>query len=266
MNMHRSSNAESLSEIQHTFTDHIRDPGGMPAPGDLPDERMNIYRMGIYLNFERMISNFFPVLKKLYSEERWEWLVKQYLKVHRAQIPPLLPMLGKEFLLYLEYEHDLKNEPGFILELAHYEWIGFSLSIDSREIELAGIDREGSLLDGVPAFSPLALPLSYRYPVHRLSPGYTPELPPEKPTYLIVYRNLDYRVGYLELNPVSARLVEKIRENTDRSARELLEEIAVELHNADSDVVITGGIEILDQLYNRNILLGTCKSSLRTRS
>ena len=120
----------------------------------------------------------------------------------------------------------------------------------------SGIDPEGDLLAGVPVLSPLAWPLAYRFPVQRISPNDKPHQAPEEPTYLVVYRDRRDEVGFIELNPVAARLLERIAEERDKSGRELLDDIAKELQHRNPEAVIDGGLEIMAQLRAKDVLLG----------
>ena len=78
-----------------------------------------------------------------------------------------------------------------MLELAHYEWVELALSIDEREPDPASVDPRGDLLDGRPEISPLVWSVQYRFPVHRISPENQPSEPPQSPTHLVIYRNLE---------------------------------------------------------------------------
>ncbi|MBT7951312.1 MAG: DUF2063 domain-containing protein, partial [Gammaproteobacteria bacterium] len=145
----------------------------------------------------------------------------------------------------------------FTKELAHYEWLELAISIDTRDIDMQGIDAEGDLLEGVPVLSPLAWPFAYQYPVHKISPDYLPEEPPEQPSYLIVYRDRNDDVGFQELNPVSARLIEYLQSDKTSSGLLMLEEIAKEIQHPNPQTVIDGGLDILQTMRDKDILLGT---------
>ena len=257
MNLSQHNKHKSLADVQNVFTRHIRDPEFQPAPGDIEDRRMEIYRSSIFLNIERMASNFFPVLKRILPDDHWHAMIREYFKHHRSHVPPYLPRIGHEFLQYLENERVLDSDPPFILELAHYEWIEFALSIDTREIVWDGIDPEGDLLNGIPVLSPVVMPLCYSYPVHTIRPDNQPAEPPEQPTYLVVYRDTHYKVGFMELNLVSARLLEKILQKKDLPGKILLDEVAEELHHPNVEIVIAGGLHTMKQLHEKDILLGT---------
>ena len=141
-------------------------------------------------------------------------------------------------------------------ELAHYEWVELALSVAESDASQY-INEDGNLLDSAPALSSLAWPLSYQYPVHRISPEFQPAEADDQPTYLLVYRDADDEVGFLELNPVSARLFSLIQEYPGKTGRSLLEQIAAELHHPDPAQVIAGGQGILNEWRQRGIVLGT---------
>ena len=204
-----------------------------------------------------MISNYFPVLRGVMAENDWHALVRDYFRRHRSRVPPLLPVIGREFVSYLENERDSADDPPFILELAHYEWISFALYVDARTIDWRGVDREGNLLAGVPVINPLSYFLSYRFPVHKIGPAFRPVEPPAGQTHIVVYRDADLNVGFMELNAVAARLLSLIRENRHLYGCGLLEVIAHELKHRDPDGVLVHGLEVLQKLRSRGVLLGT---------
>ena len=246
---------DSFKDIQYQFTRHMRDPDHVPAPADIEDRRMEIYRGLLYRNVQGFMANSFPVLRKITSDEDWHKMIRDYFKNHLAHTP-LFPKMPQEFLQYLEHERDTTEDPPYLFELAHYEYAETRASIDMREIDWKGVDTEGDLLTGIPVINPLAWPLCYKYPVHRISNNFLPESEPEQPTYLVVCRDRNDKVGFVELNPVSARLLELILQDNKINGRTLLESIAKELNHPDPEVVIQGGLEIMQDLLAKDILLG----------
>jgi hypothetical protein len=216
---------------------------------------MQLYRELIYNNIERFIANNFPVLRRITPDARWHAMVQDYVARHRARTP-LFPRLGEEFLHYLQNECDIREDPPFIVELAHYEWVETALALDTCEIDLEGIDPAGDLLAGIPVLSPLAWPLAYWFPVHRIAPDFQPMTPGVQPTYLVVYRDREDKVKFMEANPITARLLEWLVRETGRTGRELLELIAQELNYPNLSAVIGGGHEIMEKLQRRGVLLG----------
>lgn len=246
-----------FQQVQDTFTRHMRDPDHAPAPADVEDRRMGIYRELLYNNVESFLAAGYPVLRKITSDGTWHALIRDYFREHRAHTP-YFPKMSGEFLRYLEQERGPRAADfPFLLELAHYEWIETALTFDAREPDLDGIDPAGDLLAGVPVLSPLALPLMYRFPVHRIGPEFLLMEAPAQPTYLVAYRDAGDAIGFLELNPVSARLLELIKGGAGDSGRALLHGIATELRHPDPALVERGGANILADLARRGVILGT---------
>jgi uncharacterized protein len=251
-----SNNTKDFKEVQYAFTRHMRDPENNPAPEGIEDRRIGVYRELVYNNIESFIGNSFPVLRKITPDDQWHEMLRDYVCNHQSRTP-LFPRMPLEFLQYLEHEREgHPQDHEFILELATYEWAELSIALDTKEIELDGIDIEGNLLAGVPVLNPIIMPQTYLYPVHQISPNYLPDKAPEISTYLLVYRRKDDEVGFLELNPVSARLIECMQHNNGKSGQQLLEGIAEELKHPDPQVVIDGGHEIMREMHSKDIILG----------
>ena len=242
---------------QYEFAAHIRDPEHQPAPGDVEDRRMKIYRELFYNNVEGFLANTFPVIRKIHEDEVWHSMVQDYFSRHRSHTPLFLE-IPREFLGWLENERVHKPDDfPFLHELAYYEWVELALSISEETLEQDGVDPDGDLLTGVPVLSPLAWQLAYQYPVHKISPDFLPEKPGEHPTLLVVYRNRADEVGFMEVNPVSKRLLELIAEDSGSTGEQLLNHIAGEMSHPRPAVVVDGGAEIMKDLLEKEILLGT---------
>jgi len=241
---------------QYAFAAHIRAPDSHPAPAGIEDRRMAIYRELFFNNVASFLSNSFPVLRRLLADADWHALVRDFYSRHQSHSPLFLE-IPREFLNYLEQERgERPGDPPFLRELAHYEWVELALSV-AEHTPVQEVDPDGDLLQGLPLVSTLAWPLSYQYPVHRISPEFQPQQPGEQPTYLLVYRDADDEVGFLELNPVSARLFSLLQEGAIDSGREALELIAAELQHPQPEAVIQGGQAILQEWRRRDIVPGT---------
>lgn len=247
---------EPLAALQKKFAAHIRSPGKAPAPADVEDRRMDIYRNLFFNNVRSLLSWNFPVLRKLHTDEAWAQLVRDFYIEHRARTP-LFPELPREFLQYLQEQRSQREGAlPFMLELAHYEWVELALSLDERELDDVPADPAGDLLQGVPVLSPLAWPLSYRYPVHRIGPKFQPTEAPPEATHLLVYRRRDDQVKFMQLNPVTALLLQLLQEDSGRSGHELLKDIAQQLSHPNPEAVVDGGRALLEDLREREAVLG----------
>lgn len=241
-------------ELQRAFAAHLRAPDSAPAPENIEDRRMGIYRDLVYNNLESFIAGAFPVLRSLYPDREWHALVRDFLRRHTSASPYFL-QISEEFLAYLQSERgQVEGDPPFLMELAHYEWA--ELALEVSEAEFPG-DPPGDcdLLSGVPLVSPLAWSLSYRFPVHRIGPAFRPPEPPQTPTFLVVYRNREHSVEFLEANAVTARLLQLAREER-HTGRQLLEILAGELAYPDPAALEHFGNELLEKLWRLHIVAG----------
>ncbi len=247
-----------FQEKQYAFAAHIRDPEHVPAPEGIEDRRMAIYRGLFFNNLRNLLSNMFPVLKKLHSKEKWASIIRQFMQEHQATTPYFL-QLPREFLEFLQTEY----EPGdddfpFLLELAHYEYAELSLSISEDVNDPTGVDPDGDLRTNIPVKSKLTWAYAYEYPVHRISSDYQPDGPGEEPTYLAVYRDSNDKVGFLELNPMTAGLLDAIATNNDElNGEALLRKLAKETNYPDVDAFIKHGVAALEEMRQLEILTGT---------
>lgn len=250
-----------FQQKQYAFAAHIRDPHQQPAPDGIEDRRMAVYRELFFNNLFQLLSSTFPVLFKLYGKKQWGRLIRAFMVRFKAETPYFLE-IPKEFIEFLQSGYEITDDdPPFLLELAHYEWAELALSV-SDDDNRSDIDPNGDLIEGVPVKSVLAWLLSYQFPVHRISPSFQPTEPPDQPTILVVYRKADDELGFMELNPVTARLLELIEQNDRKSTgRELLQSLAKEINYPDPSALLEHGGAAMAEMRGKEILLGTLQSS-----
>ena len=119
------------------------------------------------------------------------------------------------------------------------------------------VDTQGDLLEEIPVLSPLAWPLSYRYPVHLIKPDFQPKEPPADASHILVYRNRQDDVKFMKLNDVSRLLLEMMREDPAVTGRALLKQVAIAIAHPDPERVVAGGADLLNDLRSRDVVLGT---------
>jgi hypothetical protein len=182
---------------------------------------MAIYRELFFNNLHNLIGSTFPVIKKLHSREKFRALIRAFMVRHEAHTPYFLE-IPREFLAFLENEYELQEDDfPFLVELAHYEWVELALSVSEESNDGQAVDPDGDLLEGIPVRSNLAWVYAYQYPVHRISADYTPTEPGETPTFLAVCRKANDDMDFMELNPMTARLLEMIEANQQEAMQQM---------------------------------------------
>lgn len=243
----------AFQDSQLTMARYLRDPQRQPPPAGVEPRRLQIYQDLVYNNIEGFISGGFPVLRSLYDDDDWHRLVRTFIEGHRCHTPYFLE-ISQEFLQFLMQDYSPRDcDPPFMAELAHYEWVELALDV-SQEVLPDAVAIDDMLANPV-RLSPLAWLLSYQFPVHRIGPAFRPVVA-EQPTYLVVYRDREDTVRFMELNAATARLVELIRDNTTATAGELLVSLAGELGLAEESMLAFGG-EQLKQLLEQSVVLVT---------
>jgi len=253
------SQLPEFQQKQYAFAAHIRDPENNPAPSGVEDRRMAIYRELFFNNLHSLLGSTFPVFKKLHKPDKFRSLIRAFMVQHEAQTPYFLEV-PLEFLTFLQDEYELQDDDfPFLIELAHYEWVELALSVSEEVNDTIKVDPDGDLLQGIPVRSVLAWTYAYQYPVHRISKDYQPTKPGEALTFLVVCRKANDDMDFLELNPVTARLLELIDANEQDSGRELLLKLADEINYPDVEALLQHGAESMQQMRQTEILLGTRK-------
>ena len=247
----------NFQDAQYQFAAHIRNPDVNPAPSEIEDRRMGIYRDLFYKNVESFIANGFPVLRKLINDDDWHAMVRDFFVKHNCQ-SPYFAEISQEFLKYLDGDREPnESDYPFMLELAHYEWVELALDIDQQEIPTTGFNPAGDLMAGHPVVSPLVWVLQYQYPVHQISPSFIPEQPLAQPVFLLVYRNKDDQVKFMEINAVTARLLTILQEREFCKGEDAITQLIEELKHPNPEVVYQGGKQALEHLLQQEIILGT---------
>jgi hypothetical protein len=242
---------------QYAFAAHIRDPDHVPAPEGIEDRRMGVYRHLFFNNLRNLLGGMFPVLRKILTSARWDTLIRQFMQQHQSATPYFL-QLPEEFVNFLQNEYEPKDDDlPFLTELAHYEYIEIALSISEAANDLDGVDPDGDLVSGVPVKSELCWTYAYRYPVHRIAVDFLPDKPSDAAVFLAVYRDSNDKVRFLELNAVTAGLLDAIENNhAGRTGEQLLRTLATDINYPDASALLAHGTVALEELRQLEILTG----------
>ncbi len=252
-----SDQTPGFQDQQQAFTAFIRDPEHAPPPTEIPARRLSLYAELFFNTTDEQLRTNFPVLHRITDPDHWRAMVRDFMVRHRCETP-LFTRIGLEFIGYLQHEREANTfDRPFMLELAHYEYVELAVAISTADMGLRDYDPNGDLLQDTPVIAPTAWPLSYAWPVHRIGPEYLPETAPPQATHLVVYRDRKDKVRFLEINAASQRLLQLLREDASSSGETLLEQIAGEMDHPDPAAVRQGGRQLLLELRERNVIIGT---------
>ncbi|MFV3330451.1 DNA-binding domain-containing protein [Pseudomonas sp. NY15437] len=241
--------AETLRDQQLRMTRYIRDPQANEPPPGIEARRLAVYRQLFFGNLQSLLAGNFPVLHASLAREQWQALTEDLYAAFRCQTPLFTEVAG-EFVEYLEGRTD---QPGWVAELAHYEFIETALLLsDNAE---PPHDPHGDLLDGVPLLSSLAVPLAYAWPVSHIGPEHLPSHAPAEPTLLLARRDTDLRVYFSRLAPLAHALLVSLQQ-WQLTGRQHLTALA-EIAGVEAAAIEGQGIALLRSLKEQGVVLGT---------
>lgn len=240
---------------QSEFAAYIRDPAHFPVPADVDPSRMAIYRELFFNNINGFLSSNFPVLHKILSDEQWHELARDFFARHQCQTPHFSE-IAEEFLDYLQNERRAEDDFPFLLELAHYEWVEMALSISQAAPVYGDTAFVEQALRRNISLSPVACPLAYQYPVQKIGPDFLPRSAPEQPSYLVVYRDADDQVHFMQTTSLTFRLLQLIEQYAGITGEQALQILADELSpQIDQPTVLQFGLQTLRELAAKGVLI-----------
>ncbi|AVP95705.1 DUF2063 domain-containing protein [Ahniella affigens] len=249
---------EAFQALQVQFAQHLRDPEANPAPAGIEDRRLQIYRDLFFNSIEGLLGSQFPVIKRL-KGDAWKPLVRRFYAEHCSHTP-LFPEIAREFIRYLEDRHDRgESDWPFLIELAHYEWVELAVMIDETDLDTIVADQDGDVVLSAPVFSPVAWLLNYRFPVQAIREDFLPTEAPEQPTFLCVSRTRGGQVQFTELNALSFKLLELVKDNPGVPGLELIQALLEALGLDGNAELLQSAQDMLRKFRSKEILLGTMR-------
>jgi hypothetical protein len=243
-----------FKDVQAQFMAHIKDPAHIAAPSDIEPRRMAIYSELFFNNIEGFVASAFPVLKSLYNEDDWLALVRKFFIEHDCETPYFLE-ISQEFIEYLSEQYQVTDkDPEFMLELAHYEWVELDISIRNEDEAYVSFNPNDLNLTAL-YLSNLAWSLSYQFPVHTISPENQPQMVPNEPSYIIVFRDFEDEVGFIEINGMTALMLQIINENPSIKFEALCETLQNQVQTLSLDIIKQGAVSVLGSLIEQGILV-----------
>lgn len=245
--------AGSFQDIQEAFAARIRNPFDEPVPDNIDPERMGIYEELLFNGMDDILSNAFPIINSIMSEEKWLALVRDFYAHHHSE-SPIFYEVPAEFVEFLSEERSNMDDFPFLAELAHYEWAELAIELAPSEAH-TDLEADGDLLQCIPVVQDAAVVLGYEYPVHEVGLAFLPGPQDKAATYLIVYRDNDQFVQSMEVDVTTARLVQLLQSG-QYTGHDALELMASERQMENPSTLIEEGADILEQLKEDEVLQG----------
>jgi hypothetical protein len=235
---------------QAEFTAYIRNPQKNAIPTNVKPERMAMYRELFFNNIDGFLNANFPILHSLFSEHDWTELVQDFFAHHVCQTPHFSE-IPEEFLAYLQHERKNPNDLPFLFELTHYEWVEMALSISHEEFTSLPLEN---LMTAKLKLSSLACVLAYQFPVQKICAEFRP-LTNEQSTFLVVYRNENDLVQFLEITPLTFQLLQLIECFSGQPADFYFVKLAELIPSIAFKTLKTQGVAMLEDFVKRGVII-----------
>ena len=248
-----SSDLPSFQRYQLAFTARLRDPHNQPPIAGVPRERMAVYEEIVFNNLFESVSACFPVAQKVLGKRKWLKLTQAFLREYSASTP-FFRKIPEQFLHYLQTNQQEQALPPYLYSLSHYEWVELFVASIPEDKHHGSTDASGDLAKQQPVFTASMQLLDYEYPVHKISQRHKPEH--KESTQLLVYRNADDQVKFIELNAVTHRLLTLLLQQAI-TGEQALTLIAEELQHPQPESIIQFGLGVLEDLRQQGVIIGT---------
>jgi len=242
--------------VQRQFLAHLRNPKEQPLPTGFARKDAGIYADLLYNKFNDSLTTCFPVTQALLGETAWRRIVEDFIAEHRCR-SPYYRQIPDEFVLYLQNERQTVDDPPFLAELAHFEWMELVLSIAEAEPFTAETLSDAQLMDAVLVFTPVMKLLHYAWPVQQISRTYQPSRPPTDTTHILGFRDTADQVQFIVLNRMTAGLVQLLQKQ--HTATEVLRELGRDLLPLELSNLEQFGAAVLADLHRQGVIIGRKK-------
>lgn len=238
---------KSLRVFQRDFSESLRSQTSPSSRSGIPDRPAEIYRELVFNNLCGFIDKCFPVAQTLIDESTWLELKKRFFKLHPCH-SPVFNDIPKAYCDFIAKDNN-QTQP-WLAELLDYEWL--ELSVD---LNLATVNQPTTNFtpDLSIIINPTLVNQMYAWPVHLICRDFLPDKP--CPTYLLIYRNYQHQVLFMEINPMSASLLGIIAQHPGSNCEQILDSLCALQPDFDRDSILTFGYQLIVDLITRNAIL-----------
>jgi hypothetical protein len=181
----------------------------------------------------------------MYSETRWRIFCRSFFRDWQSHTP-FFSKIPEQFVKYMQSNVLTLGLPAYLPDLLHYEWL-------ELEVDTAEGARNANAVSRKLALNSSVRYARFQWPVHKISQFYRPRKP--APTVLLVYRNSLDKVNFVEINEITAQLLD-ILQSTNLTANDAIKHLAKRLGYASAEPLLIHGHALLADLLKQEILQG----------
>ncbi len=250
----RGADTASREDLRAFAAAHGITGDDLEAIADVGAERFLVYRSLVHNRMRNTIRDFIERTAARLGQQRLRADFAVWIDQVAAH-SPYLRDVPAEFVAWASprWQGD-EAVPDYLVDLAHHELLEYDIRNDHRGGEAAtGLELA---LDKPLRFDGAARLMRYDYAVHRLSASLDDREPPQAvPSRLLVYRDDQAKVRYLELTPLAHAVLVQLMEH-GKPVAEGLRDACADLGEALDDDRLATAATLLADLAERGVLLG----------
>lgn len=236
---------EKLQSFQQEYALYLRDPKNAKRPTGVPARQSKIYEELLFNNICGFIDACFPVAKTLFTEKRWKILSRKFFRDWQSHTP-FFSKVPEQFVKFVQLKYTELSVPAYLPDLLHYEWL-------ELEVETAVEIRNNALPSKRISLNPSVRYARYCWPVHQIRKSYKPRK--QLPTVLLVHRDSQDKVKFLEINEITAQLLDILAAGA-KTGNEAIKHLSKRLGYASPEPLLIHGHTLLADLLKQEILQG----------
>lgn len=218
-------------------------------------DRLHNYRRLIYTIYWEALADAYPIAKSILKEEDWNSLVDDFISNNSCQEPQLfrMPLALIDFVAKNNYSEKL-NLP-YLIDLLRFEWVEIEVHA-MKDVPEELFNITGDLSSGKCVINPYLRIVKLEYPIHKLK---TDDITLLKGSYfLLVYRQDNGTVQYLELNAFTANLIEQLCQNSlEMTLQEIIDVIFLNVSPELKQTIYKEMEKFCTSLHELGVILGT---------
>lgn len=238
---------DSLVAFQLAFGKHVRNSLQNPCPPDIAPRRARIYQELLFNNVCGFLNTCFPVSKSVIDADLWTALARKFFTQWRCHTP-YFSQIPQEFVTFVATLALPDELPVWLPELLHYEWVELEVELHMDTPTPLPHEPTGKAHLSV---NPTLRNLVYQWPVHRISRQFLPTS--TETTCLLVYRDQDFRVQFMVINPLTSRMI-TLAESHCRTTDSLLDALLTEIQHPQPDQIRLFGSAQIEEFIQLGIL------------
>ena len=238
-------------EIQHELANYCKS-GHLTEIKGAKQDRLHNYRRLIYNINDDAIESAYPIARSFLEESQWKEMLDTFILEHKCQHPQIMHMPGEFIDFVSQKNYAEKFQLPWLIDLLNFEWVEVIIHT-MKDQSIGDYTENGDFKTQPLIFSPYFQLIELEYPIHKLR---TTDINNEKGNYfMLVYRQENGTVQYLELNQLTHFIIHEMKENSS-SLLESIEPILIKTQPEIRANFIQNAHSFLKNLTQLGIVLG----------